>query len=67
MLTHRQVKVYTFVILTVIPSIFVQNVVKKHIYKSYKFHRTTVTQSQYHEVHNLLGQPSYLINSAKAV
>ena len=59
--TYSQVKVHNFVILTVIPPIFLQNVFKMYIKISYKFHRIPDTQSRViTKVYDFLGQPSYI-------
>ena len=62
MRTYRQVKVHKFVIKTAIPPIFIQDVSHMYINTSYKYHRVTCTQScVIRKVHDLLGQPSYVI------
>ena len=63
-LTHSQVKIHNFVIKTVIPPIFVQNVHVMYIKISYKFHRIPDTQSSILtkvKVNDFLGQPSYML------
>ena len=60
-LTHSQANVHNFVILSVIPPIFVQNVNEMYIKISYTFQRIPDTQSRViTKVYDFLGQPSYI-------
>ena len=63
-LIYPQVKVQNFAILALISSMFVENVSQMYINMSYKFHRIPdifYTVSFIKQVHDLLGQPSYMV------
>ena len=64
--TYRHGMVHICVIWTVIPPIFIQNVLHMYINISLKYHRIAGTQSCIiAKVHDLLGQPSYILQSTK--